>query len=81
MGGPTVTGGPVIEGNGSKRASAWRIAPDGGSTLLSPLRIAERWIALRRFVAPGVCNATAPTTAGCNPRRAAPSAGSEPNRT
>jgi hypothetical protein len=47
-------------GNGSKRASAFRIDPDGGSTVLSSLRITERWIGVRSWRAPGVWSATEP---------------------
>ena len=37
FGGGTFAAGPRIDGNGSKRASAWRIGPDGGSTAFSSL--------------------------------------------
>ena len=36
--GGTFADGPRIEGNGSKRASAWRIGPDGGSAAFSSLQ-------------------------------------------
>ena len=51
--------GPVIDGSGSSRASAFRIGPDGGSTWLSSRRIAERWMSARSAVCPGVWPATA----------------------
>ena len=50
----TFADGPRIDGNGSKRASARRIGPDGGRTVLSRRRIAERWIGSRSSRAPGV---------------------------
>ena len=34
--------GPAIEGSGSRRASALRIGPDGGSSTLSSRRMADR---------------------------------------
>ena len=45
--------GPVIEGSGSSRASAFRIGPDGGSSSLSSRRIAERWMSARSSILPG----------------------------
>ena len=51
---------PGCAGNGSTRASAFRIGPDGGSSSFSRLRIAERWMSCRSSRAPGVCSATAP---------------------
>ena len=59
-GGGTFGAGPSISGNGSKRASACRIGPDGGRRSFSSLRIAERWIGSRSSLAPGVWSATAP---------------------
>ena len=53
--------GPSMCGNGSKRASALRIEPDGGSTALRRCRISERWMSRRSSRTPGVCSATAPT--------------------
>ena len=59
-GGGTSAAGPRIDGNGSKRASAWMIGPEGGSVAFSSFRIAERWIGSRSSRAPGVWSATAP---------------------
>ena len=42
-GGATRASGPSMRGNGSKRASALSSGPDGGSALLSRVRISERW--------------------------------------
>ena len=60
FGGGTFAAGPRIDGNGSKRASACRIGPDGGSAAFSLWRISERWIGSRSSRAPGVWSATAP---------------------
>ena len=43
FGGATRASGPSMRGNGSKRASALSSGPEGGSALLSRLRICERW--------------------------------------
>ena len=45
--------GPSIVGNGSKRAKARRIGPEGGSTALSSRRIAERWIGVAQVARAG----------------------------
>ena len=42
--------GPAIDGSGSRRASALRIGPDGGSSTLSSRRIAERWMSRAQLV-------------------------------
>jgi hypothetical protein len=42
VGGGTSADGPLSDGSGSKRESALRIAPDGGSARLRSRRIAER---------------------------------------
>ena len=49
-----------MTGSGSKRASAFRIGPDGGSASLSVRRIEDRCTSCRSEAAPGVCSATAP---------------------
>ena len=43
FGAATRASGPSMRGNGSKRASALSSGPEGGSALLSRLRICERW--------------------------------------
>ena len=60
LGGATFASGPLMCGKGSKRASAFRIAPDGGSVLLRARRIVERWMSRRSPRAPGVWSATDP---------------------
>ncbi len=46
-GGATRASGPSIRGNGSSRRSEFSSGPDGGSTVLSRCRIAERWTSVR----------------------------------
>ena len=58
-GGATPGAGPVIEGSGSRRASAPRIGPDGGSSSLSSRRITERWMSARSCDSPAAWAATA----------------------
>ena len=57
----TSAAGPRTAGSGSKRASALRIGPDGGSSWLSSRRIAERWMSARSGGEPEDWSATAPT--------------------
>ena len=59
-GGGTSAAGPRTDGSGSNRDSALRIGPDGGSSWLSPRRIAERWMSARRLSEPDDCTAIAP---------------------
>ena len=59
-GGGTCAAGPVTDGSGSNRASAFRIGPDGGRIWLSSRRIAERWMSVRSVVEPVDSSATAP---------------------
>ena len=77
--------GPVIEGSGSRRASAPRIGPDGGSSSFSSRRIAERWMSARSWSCPDAWAATAAAihtiprpTPRRGPRRAAPSSTPRP---
>ena len=60
-GGATSGEGPAIEGSGSRRASALRIGPVGGSRRLRSRRIAERWMSSRTSACTGACPATAAT--------------------
>ena len=60
-GAATFAWGPRTEGSGSIRASACRIAPDGGNRLLSPRRMAERWMSCRSTFEFDDCRAIAPT--------------------
>ena len=46
-GGATPASGPSIRGNGSRRRSEFSSGPDGGRTVLSRWRIAERWTSIR----------------------------------
>ncbi len=46
-GGATPASGPSIRGNGSSRRSEFSSGPDGGRTVLSRWRIAERWTSVR----------------------------------
>ena len=58
-GGATSGEGPETWGSGSRRASAFRIGPDGGSSVFSSRRIAERWMSARSLLALGAWAATA----------------------
>ena len=57
----TSASGPVTDGSGSKRASALRIPPDGGSSVLSSWRIADCCMSRRSGIEPEASSATAPT--------------------